>query len=421
MPTEVLGRVVSFLGEEDILDGFLPAYRVLGGELHHRVPWGTIGDENGEGRYVDMLSVLRGLMLAETASTANFVVHWKPEDEGMYRKWKNILASESLRRVVVFDPSVLLGQTVSNEVRTLKIFLTLDSSEDVVWSWFDKNVFVPRRLEKVEIDSYMDDGFQDEDPMSLVSGGAEFSALFSDVRKLYFMNTNPHSEFWNGFQASNYVVVDELSVVCQRWFDHPVPLNRFVNVTKLRLTVLTALIEELPDPDHVVMPQVQEIQVYVSTWNDYVFRKRVWERIARFVPNVVNLIIERARDAWAYRLCPHDLFAVTIPDRFRCLQKLNLDNVMLGLNSVMDMVDRFEAIRPGSVKEVNVAGSVFYATTKCLKVCGTVARWVKRKHRENPNATLNVSWRFPVPEPERPPGWNHDDARSRYVFTFSQL
>jgi hypothetical protein len=127
MPTEVLGRVISFLGEEDILDGFLPAYRVLGGELHHRVPWGTIGDENGEGRYVDMLSVLRGLMLAETASTANFVVHWKPEDEGMYRKWKNILASESLRRVVVFDPSVLLGQTVSNEVRTLKIFLTLDS------------------------------------------------------------------------------------------------------------------------------------------------------------------------------------------------------------------------------------------------------------------------------------------------------
>jgi hypothetical protein len=133
-----------------------------------------------------MLSVLRGLFLTETASTANFVAHWKPEDDVTYRKWKNILASRSLRRVVVFDPSILLGETVSNEVRTLKIFLPLDSSQ-VIWSWFEKNLFVPRSLEKVEIDSYMD-----EYPMSLVSGGAEFSALFSDVRKLYFINTNPH-------------------------------------------------------------------------------------------------------------------------------------------------------------------------------------------------------------------------------------
>jgi hypothetical protein len=178
------------------------------------------------------------------------------------------------------------------------------------------------------------------------------------------------------------------------------------------LTILTALIEELPDPDHVVMPQVQELEV--STYNDLKFRKRVWQRIARFVPNVVNLSIRRVLCEWSYRLCPHDLFAITIPERFTCLEKLNLDNALLGLNSVMDMVDRFEAVRPGSVKEVNVAGSVFYATSKCSKVCGTVARWVKRKHRQNRNAALNVSWRFPVPEAKRPPGWNHHDARSRY-------
>jgi hypothetical protein len=75
------------------------------------------------------------------------------------------------------------------------------------------------------------------------------------------------------------------------------------------------------------------------------------------------------------------------------------------------MLERFEEVRPGGVKHLTVIGRVTYARRKCHKVCAKMARWIKRKKRQNPRSTFIFDWEFSKADIEH---------RSLYVFIFSQ-
>jgi hypothetical protein len=117
------------------------------------------------------------------------------------------------------------------------------------------------------------------------------------------------------------------------------------------------------------------------------------------------------------------LFAVTIPENFTSLETLNLV-VPLDITAVLDMVDRFEALRPGGVEEVKVKGLVFYTRPECVAKSRKVARWVKEKRRQNRTATFGVflqqgrfssdDYREHITDKLRISG------RPSYVFTFSE-
>jgi hypothetical protein len=413
LPNLALGNVVSYLNKYDsysnkyyFLDGLMSAYPALGGRIRHGVSWRTIGDEDEPS--LPLLDVLRSLLLTSVESTVNFNVDWRPQDEGTYRKWKNLLTSKYLRRVVVGDPRVLLGEKISDDVRTLKITLPVDLHREVVWPLFKKSMFVPASLEKVETEA----GYAAL-PMSLVSSGAEFFALFSAVPKLYFYPWNPRPEFWDGFETFDNVV--ELSVNYDDWseYQYSVPLDRFVNLRKLQMR---GIAENLLDFD-VVLPRLRTLElmdVFESA-----FQQNIWEHLARLVPNLVNLRIDG--HFFPVKGCPRqtltqhgDLCAVTIPEHFTCLEKLNIA-VALEFSSVLDMVDRFEAVRPGGVKEVKVDGFVYYARSECVNVSAKVARWVKQKRRQNRKMAFDV-WvrqgRLSIAD--RPP------FNPSYLFKFSQ-
>jgi hypothetical protein len=395
-----------------MLDGLLSAYPAISGKIRNSVSWRTIGYED-DCHSITVLGVLRSLMLTSLESTVNFIVYWKPEDEQTYGKWKSLLTSPHLRRVRVFDPRVLLGEKISDDVRTLKIMLPDDANEEVIWPLFDKNLLVPKNLEKLEIEAAT--FRQDDFPMSLVTGGAQFSALFFAVPKLYFI-VNPRPEFWDAFEAFDNVV--ELSLVYFRWSLYPVPLDWFANLRKLQLDASLVRGQKFFDLD-VVVPQVQTLDL--TFVDESAFRKNgvsVWEHLARLFPNVVNLSIHV--DSRSFKLASPDVFAVTIPEQFTRLEKLKIRDVPLEFTGVQGMLERFEAVRPGGFKEMKIYGMVYYARPKCYDICSKVARWVKQKRRQNRKLTFDVTWCFPEGDVE-----GHLYARQRlresyYLFKFSQ-
>ncbi len=362
-----------------------------------------------------MLDVLRSILLISADSIVNFTVYWKPEDEGTYRKWKSLLASKNLRRVRVFDPRVLLGEKISDTVRTFKITLPGDLHAEVVWSLFEKTLFVPARLEKVEIEAIARGHF--DVAMSLVTGGAEFFALFSTVPALYFNCTHPRPEFWNAFETLDNIL--ELSIKYHGWSDeYRVPLDQFVNLRKVRMRV----IGDLLDLD-VVVPQLRTMEL--TDIKQTGLKQDVLEHLARAAPNLVNLTIDAESDVstlvvfWIQR----DLFTVTIPEHFTYLQKLNIA-VPLDILDVAVMVERFEALRPGGLKEVKVKGLVFYTRSECVVKSEKIARWVKTKRCENNNAAFEVFLqqglfssddRLDISDKLR------SEGRPSYLFQFSQV
>jgi hypothetical protein len=414
LPPHVLGCIASNLDEHDLIDGLLSAYPDVGGKIRHSVPWTSIGCED-DFSSIKVLDMLRCLVLASVESTVDFILYWKPEDETTYRKWKRLLTSPHLRRVRVFDPRVLVGEKISNDVRTLKIMLPCDLNDDVVWSLFDRELFVPRNLEKVEVEA---ESYRSEDfPASLDTGGAEFYALFSAVPKLHFI-VNPRPEFWDGVDAFNNLV--ELSFSYYRWLECMAPLDLFPNLRKLQLDCSLVRGRKFYDFD-VVLPQLETLELTCVGRSG--FRKNsgeIWEHLACLFPNLAILVIHV--DARSYERFHPDVLTSTIPEQFTCLRKLKVLDVPLNLSDLQGMVDRFEAVRPGGVKEVVVDGIVKYPRPECHGVCAKFARWTKRKKGQNRGSVFDFQWEFPYVEPKGRFFWRPlvQQKESNYLFKFSQ-
>ncbi len=416
LPALVLGRVASYLSKEDLFDGLLSAYPGIGGKIRHSICWQTIGDELCDPSFIELLDVLRCLMLTSVESTVKFIVSWKPEDGATYRKWRRLLASPYLRSVIVLDPRVLRGEKLSDRVRTLRIMLPDALRHRVIWQLFDKNLFVPASLEQLEIEPTVTDAparFQ----ASLAIGGAEFNALFSDVPKLHFV-VNPRPEFWDDFTTFDNTI--ELSLPINRWSKYRAPLDEFSNLRKLRIDMSGVLGRNFFDFD-AVLPRLRTVElVRVGKRGFGRNGLEFLEDLARLAPNVTTLTIT---SDWSSEVSHPDAFAVTIPERFTCLRKLKVVDFDLKLNAVKDMIDRFEEVRPGGLKEVIVDGIVYYARPRCHDVCAGFARWVKRLRRQNRDFKIDFGWSFHGVEKKGhyspPNGWI-PPMKSRYSFKFSQ-
>jgi hypothetical protein len=419
LPARALGLLASYLDEDELVEGLLSAYPAIGAKVRRCVAWKTIGRECFGN---NVLGFLRCLMLTCVETTGNFIVNWKPQDEETYREWKLLLTSPYLRKVVVYDPPVLLGEKISNDVLTLEMVLPHDLTDKVIWPMFEKDLLVPAVLQNLEITAVVYE--EEEFPASLASSsaGAAFYALFSRVPNLDFRYVNPQPEFWGGFETFGNIV--ELCLFYNDFTDfQAAPLGQFANLRKLQLEVTAMFFEQLLYFD-VVMPQLETLELTVL--RDCAFERDsadVWDHLASLVPNLLNLIINAHVEA-SQNFDP-DVLAVAIPESFGCLRKLKVRGVVpLKLNSVQDVVDRFEAVRPGGVKEVIVDGTVHYARRECLNVCSAFTRWVKRKKCQNRQFTFDVKWDFPSVAVERRLA-GHMSRRqvvgaSCYTFKFSQ-
>jgi hypothetical protein len=379
-----LDKYTSYAHKPIFVDDLMSAYPDLGRrDIQGRVSWRVIGVEKEPN--LNMLDVLRSILLTAVDSVVTFNVGWKPNDAPMYEKWKLILSSEKLRTVMLYDLRAVQGEKISNNVRTLKIKLPGDLHPEVAWSLVTKDTFVPARLEKVVIEAVMRDRTVPDFPMSLTErGGAAFFALFSDVPRIDFVNLHPTPEFWDGFTYDNLV---ELSIRYDDWHEgYCVPLGEFVNLRKLELRVF----DDLKNLD-VDVPQLRTLELRNVKMS--AFKRAVFEHLGRVAPNVENLTIDSEGEVYEspYEkfLVNRRLFAVTIPENFTSLERMNLA-VPLDVTGVLGMVDSFEKLRPGGVEEVKVKGLVFYTSSECVAKSRKVARWAKEKRRQNRTAAIGV-------------------------------
>jgi hypothetical protein len=264
-------------------------------------------------------------------------------------------------------------------------------------------------------------------PSSLVKGGVEFSSLFSGVPKLLFL-VSPCWDFWEGFESFDNIV--DVHSAFLPWPDCLPPLDKFANLRRLRLDVSLPVFDEkhLFDFD-VGMPQLQTLELTSFASRDFENSSaRVWTHLARLVPNLTTLYVqfEEFEGAVCLQCSRTEEFTVTVPKRFASLQKLEVDGIQLDLNGLKSLVNRFEAVRPGGVKEVIINGIVRHPRRECHQVCAEFALWVKCKKRQNRNYAFNFSyWGFPrdkrrISVCPRCRCWLCLEPQSYYTFKFSQ-
>jgi hypothetical protein len=361
-----------------------------------------------------VLGFLRFLTLTCVESVVKFYVYWKPKDEATYRRWKRLLASPYLRRVVVRDTRVVLGEKISDHVRRLEMELYLGDDEDDIWPMFEKDLLVSASLEEVLV-FYLGLG----SPASLASSraGAEFYALFSTVRKLHFCGVGPRPEFWDGFETFDNIV--EAGLFCHHLTTFTMgqagPLHQFANLRLLRLVVTNSFFRQQFD---VVMPQLETLELTVwsgGSASEIESAGVLNHNLASLVPNLRNLSVDA-------HLCSTkdfhpDVLAVAVPESFSCLQRLKVRGD-IKLKSAQNVIDRFQAVRPGGVKEIIIKGAVHYFRPECLKVCTAVTRWVKRKKRQNRQFTFDLKWDFSWAKAIRHSA--EHVSRSCYTLKFSQ-